>query len=294
MRHVITFIAENGRLIDLHSTVQRLTARFAGMPIRWLSEGACDVEIEYRLSDTEWRAVHETAHAARIDAVMQPLAMREKKLLLADMDSTLIEQECLDELAEFVGKRAEISAITERAMNGELDFEAALRARVIHLAGLPQTALGQAWSQRITFTPGVRTMAATMKHRGAMLVVVSGGFDYFTHRVATELGFDAQEANHLECMQGHLTGNVREPILGKDAKRAALTRYAARCRVPLAATLAVGDGANDLPMLLGAGLGVAYRAKPVVNAQAKAAIRFNDLSALLYLQGIPRRDWVEA
>lgn len=294
MRHVITFIAENANLIDLHATVQRLTARFAGMPIHSLGPNACDVEIEYRLPAADWQALRDATVAARIDCVMQPLPNREKKLLIADMDSTIIEQECLDELADCVGQRAAVSAITERAMNGELDFAEALRERVALLAGLPCSALQRVFSERITFTPGAVTLVATMKQRGGYAVLVSGGFEFFTGRVAHAIGFDGDEANRLELLQNHVTGRVVPPILDREAKRQSLLRHARQRSIPLSATLAVGDGANDLPMLRAAGLGVAYHAKPIVMAEAAAAIRFTDLTALLYLQGIPQRDWIAA
>ena len=294
MRHVITFIASQPNLIDLGATVTRLTARVAGMPIRWLEPGvACDVELERRLPDAVWQEIRGAAHAARIDCVMQPLVGREKKLLVSDMDSTLIEQECIDELAGCVGLRAEVSAITARAMNGDLDFAAALRERVALLKGLSAATLQRVYDEQITPMPGAATLLATLKSRGVYTLLVSGGFTFFTTRVAAALGFDAEEANRLEMGNGQLTGRVLEPILGRDAKREALRRVARQRGIPLPACLAIGDGANDLPMLQTAGLGVAYHAKPAVVAQTDAAIHFNDLSALLYVQGIATRHWVE-
>ena len=291
MRHVITFIASGASLDELKATVTRLTASVAGMPIRFLSENACDVELERVLPDEHWRDIRAAAYAQRIDCVMQPLDGREKKLLISDMDSTMIHQECIDELADCVGLRAPVSAITARAMNGELDFAAALRERVALLKGMEVATLQRVYEERITPMAGAKTLLATMRARGAQAVLVSGGFTFFTHRVAAALGFTANEANILQVADGKITGTVHEPILGSDAKLAALLRHAKAQRMPLQSTLAVGDGANDLPMLLAAGLGVAYHAKPIVGARAKAAIHFNDLTALLYIQGIAQREW---
>ena len=184
-----------------------------------------------------------------------------------------------------------MSAITERAMNGELDFKAALRERVALLKDLPESTLQEVFDHHITLMQGAKTLVATMKVRGASAHLVSGGFTFFTERVAKALGFDTHDANILDIAGGKLTGTVREPILDKDSKLASLQHYAAQYKLPLTATLAVGDGANDLPMLLASGLGVAYRAKPVVAREAAASIRFNDLGALLFVQGIAKKDW---
>ena len=230
--------------------------------------------------------------APDFDYVLQPLAAREKKLLISDMDSTMIAQECIDELADLVGKKSEVAAITARAMNGELDFAEALRARVALLKGMTQTQLTDVFQQRITLMPGAKMLVQTMKKRGAYTVLVSGGFKFFTNRVGAAIGFDANEANKLDAVGGVLTGKVIEPILDKNSKREALLRIAAERNIPLPATLAIGDGANDVPMLKAAGLGVAYHAKPIVRAETRAHITFNDLSALLYVQGIPPAEWV--
>jgi phosphoserine phosphatase len=221
----------------------------------------------------------------KLDWCLQPLHGRRKRLLVADMDSTIINVECLDELADFAGLKAEISAITERAMRGELPFEAALRARVGMLKGLPLSALQQAYEQRVQLNPGARTLVRTMAANGARCVLVSGGFTYFTSRVAMLAGFHADRANTLGEGDGGLTGLVGEPILGREAKLAALEEEAMALELPLSATLAVGDGANDLAMIEAAGLGVAYRAKPIVAAQADAKVDHADLTALLYFQG---------
>jgi phosphoserine phosphatase len=221
----------------------------------------------------------------KLDWCVQPLEGRRKRLLVADMDSTIINVECLDEMADFAGLKAEISAITERAMRGELAFDGALRERVAMLKGLPVTALQEAYDQRVRLNPGARTLVRTMAANGARCVLVSGGFSFFTGRVAQAALFHAQRGNTLVEAEGRLTGEVAEPILGREAKLAALTQEAAARQLPMSATLAVGDGANDLAMIEAAGLGVAYRAKPIVAAQADARIDHTDLTTLLYFQG---------
>jgi phosphoserine phosphatase len=220
-----------------------------------------------------------------IDVAILPTANRRKKLLIADMDSTIIEQEVVDELAAVAGIGDQISAITARAMKGEIEFEPALRERVALLKGLPTTAIEQVIRERITFAPGGRTLVATMKGHGAFTAIVSGGFSPFTRHVAETLGFDSHQANELLVEDGRLTGRVREPVLGKDAKVEALKRLVSKLDLTHDDALAVGDGANDIPMLRLAGLGVALRAKPAVRAAAPVRIDHGDLSALLYLQG---------
>ena len=231
------------------------------------------------------RAALETPMAGQADWCVQPVAGRRKRLLVADMDSTIINVECLDELADFAGLKAEISAITERAMRGELAFEGALRERVAMLKGLPVTALQQAYDQRVRLNPGARTLVRTMAANGARCVLVSGGFSFFTGRVAQAALFHAHRANTLIEADGALTGLVGEPILGREAKLAALLEEAKAGDIPLDETLALGDGANDLAMIEAAGLGVAYHAKPIVAAQADARIEHTDLTTLLYFQG---------
>jgi len=210
---------------------------------------------------------------------------RRKKLLVADMDSTIINVECLDELADMAGLKPQIAAITERAMRGELEFEGALRERVGMLRGLHLDALQRAYDERVRLNPGARTLVRTMAANGARCVLVSGGFSYFTSRVAMLAGFHAERANTLGEADGALTGLVGEPILGREAKLATLEQEAMALELPLSATLAVGDGANDLAMIEAAGLGVAYRAKPVVAARADAKVDYADLTTLLYFQG---------
>jgi phosphoserine phosphatase len=228
-----------------------------------------------------------------IDIIVQPLAGRLKRLLVADMDSTLIGQECVDELAVFVGVGDRVAAITERAMRGDVAFAPALRERVGLLAGLPATVIDAVLEARITLTPGARTLVQTMRAKGAYVAIVSGGFRQFTGAIRERISADEDRANTLMIENGRLTGEVIEPILGQDAKLSALKEIAAAMGIALDETLAVGDGANDLPMLQAAGLGVAYRAKPQVAAAAHARLDHADLTGLLYAQGVARNAFVE-
>ncbi|MFA7264574.1 MAG: phosphoserine phosphatase SerB [Caulobacter sp.] len=233
--------------------------------------------------------IRERAEAAlagrRVDVCVQPAAGRRKRLLVADMDSTIITVECLDELADFAGVKDAVSAITERAMAGELAFEGALRERVAMLRGLGLTALQRCYDERVRLNPGAETLVRTMAAHGARCVLVSGGFTFFTGRVAAAAGFHADRANVLVEDGAALAGSVVEPILGREAKLAALREESAALGVTPAEALAIGDGANDLAMIEAAGLGVAYRAKPIVAAQADARVDHADLTALLYFQG---------
>jgi phosphoserine phosphatase len=252
---------------------------------RVLGDGAADIFIDGgELTALRARAASALARLP-VDACVQPAEGRRKRLLLADMDSTIIGCECLDELADFAGLKAEIAAITERAMAGELPFEAALTERVARLAGLDLAVLQTAYDERVRLNPGAATLARTMAAHGARCVLVSGGFDFFTARVAAAAGFAAHRANRLLDDGARLTGAVALPILGREAKLAALSEEAAALGATLAETLAVGDGANDLAMIEAAGLGVAYRAKPIVAARADARVDHADLTALLYFQG---------
>jgi phosphoserine phosphatase len=238
-------------------------------------------------------AASEALGDAPVDLCIQPWEGRRKRLLVADMDSTIIGVECLDELADFAGVKAEVSAITERAMRGEIGFEGALRERVGMLKGLPLSALEQCYAERVRLNPGARTMIATMAAHGARCVLVSGGFTFFTSRVAQEAGFHDQRANTLiDDGAGALTGEVGMPILGREAKLTALNEEAAALGVTPREAIAIGDGANDLAMIEAAGLGVAYRAKPLVAAQADAKIDHADLTALLYFQGYRHEQFV--
>ena len=227
-----------------------------------------------------------------VDAVLQPLAGRRKALLLADMDSTMIAQECIDELADFAGLRDRVAGITDRAMRGEIAFEPALRERVALLRGLPVSTLARVLAERITPTPGGAALVRTMRANGGDCALVSGGFTLFTGPVAAEVGFDEHRSNLLHVADGILTGTVAEPILGRDAKRRRLVELRAERGLPGSAVLAVGDGANDLAMLGEAGLGVAFHAKPAVAAAAHARIDHADLEALLHIQGYARADIV--
>ncbi len=222
-----------------------------------------------------------------IDVAVLPDGLhRRKALFLADMDSTMIGEECIDELADMVGLKAEVAAITERAMQGEIAFEPALRERVALLKDLPVGVVDAIIAERLTLTPGGRTLVETMKAHGARTLLVSGGFTLFTGPVAGMVGFEEHRANRLVVADGRLTGTVEEPILGRESKRATLVEWRGRLGLDPSATLAVGDGANDLAMLGEAGLGVAYRAKPAVATAAHARVQHGDLTALLYLQGI--------
>ena len=261
---------------------------------RILGPGAVDLLVEGGES-AAMRAAIDTALASQpIDVCVQPWEGRRKRLLIADMDSTIIGQECLDELADFAGVKAEVSAITERAMRGELEFEGALRERVAMLKGLPLKALQACYDERITLNPGAKTLVATMSAGGARCALVSGGFTFFTSRVAKAAGFHTQRANTLIENGGLLAGLVGEPILGREAKLTALKEKAGELGIDLSQTLAIGDGANDLAMIGAAGLGVAYRAKPVVAAQAAARVDHADLTALLYFQGYRVEEFQDA
>ena len=228
-----------------------------------------------------------------VDLLAQKPEGRRKRLLIADMDSTIITVECIDEMADMLGLKPRIAAITERAMRGELDFAAALRERVALLKGLALADLERVWRERIRLTPGARMLARTMRAHGALTALVSGGFSYFTARVREAAGFELDQANELTLKGTALAGAVREPILGAAAKLEALRRLAAERGIAPQETLAVGDGANDLEMIRAAGLGVAFRAKPVVAAAARARIDHGDLTALLYFQGYRRAEFVE-
>ena len=250
-----------------------------------LGDGAADILVEGEgpgaLREHARRALERQA----VDFCVQPAQGRRKRLLVADMDSTIIGCECLDELADFAGLKDEIAAITARAMAGEIAFEGALRERVAKLEGLGLEALRRTYDERVRLNPGARTLVRTMTRHGARCVLVSGGFEFFTSKVAAAAGFAAHRANRLIDDGTCLTGEVGEPILGRAAKLEALREEASALGIDLGETLAVGDGANDLAMIEAAGLGVAYRAKPVVSARADAAVDHADLTALLYFQG---------
>jgi len=241
---------------------------------------------------TAAEAARELVAGKPVDVAQVPLANRRKKLLIADMDSTMIEQECIDELAAALGIKDEVAAITRRAMNGELNFEQALRTRVKLLKGLPLKRMEEIRREQITFAPGGRALVQTMKAYGAVTSLVSGGFTFFADYIGKRIGFDEAMANILEFDGEVLAGTVADPILGKEAKLSRLMTLAAFHDIPMAETLAVGDGANDLDMVKAAGLGVALHAKPVVAAEAEVRIDHGDLTALLYLQGYTDDEFV--
>jgi len=229
----------------------------------------------------------------QVDVIVQRAEGREKRLLVADMDSTMITIECIDELADYAGIKAQIAEVTERAMRGELDFEGALDARVALLKGLAASAIDRCYAERVKIMPGARPLIRTMRAHGARTVLVSGGFTVFADRVAREIGFDRALSNTLDIAGEALAGTVARPIVGAAAKKETLLAEMAAMGIPAEATLAVGDGANDIPMIEAAGLGVAYHAKPKTAAVADARIAHGDLSALLYAQGYARANWVE-
>jgi phosphoserine phosphatase len=259
----------------------------------WLFD---EVAVDIPFTSTEdLNAIADRLREARvdlpIDVVVQPQANRRKKLFLADMDSTMIGQECIDELADFAGLKAHVAAITERAMRGEIAFEPALRERVALLKGLPVSVINEVLKQRITLTPGGRELVGTMRANGAYTCLVSGGFTAFTAKVAEMVGFQENRANKLLVEDDKLTGTVAEPILGREAKLATLRELREAFDIDGIETLAVGDGANDLGMVQDAGLGVAYHAKPAVAAAAHARIDHGDLTALLYAHGYTRTEF---
>ncbi|NBN63404.1 phosphoserine phosphatase SerB [Microvirga tunisiensis] len=274
-----------------------LATRAAGLvrsaaPVETLATGiAVDIALGDGLAAAEADSLLRSLVADRpVDVYVQPRAGRRKRLLIADMDSTMIGQECIDELAAEVGLKEHVAEITERAMRGELEFEPALRERVALLKDLPLDAVARVLDTRITLTPGARELVGTMRANGAYCALVSGGFTLFTGPVAERIGFDENRANILEVSGDRLAGLVREPILGREAKRERLEQLVADRGLSFDDTLAVGDGANDLAMIARAGLGVAYRAKPKVAAEADARVDHGDLTALLYFQGYRQAD----
>ncbi|UWQ31026.1 phosphoserine phosphatase SerB [Leisingera sp. M523] len=270
--------------------IESLRNAWGGGEAVWLAPGAAAEFSLEQMPDNRWN-VWEDLQKLGVDLVIQPNAGRKKKMLLADMDSTMIQQECIDELAEEAGVGARVKDITARAMNGELDFEGALTERVGLLKGLPETVIGKVLAERITYMPGGRHLLATMKAEGAYAALVSGGFTAFTAQVAAELGFDENRANTLTVEDGKLTGEAGRPILGREAKVEALEQITARLGIGAADVIAVGDGANDLGMLKRAGAGVALHAKPSVAAECDIRINHGDLTALLYIQGYGHGDF---
>ena len=271
--------------------VESLRNAWGGGDAIWLDPGvAAEFALE-TMPDNRWQ-VWDGLQSIGIDLVIQPAVGRKKRLLIADMDSTMIQQECIDELADEAGVGAHVAGITARAMNGELDFEDALRERVGLLAGLPESVIAQVIRDRITLMPGAAVLLATMKANRAYTALVSGGFTAFTRHIAQVLGFDENRANTLLVAEGRLTGKVADPILGRAAKMQALQEISLRLGITPAEAIAVGDGANDLGMLGLAGAGVALHAKPSVQAECDIRINHGDLTALLYLQGYARNEFV--
>ena len=288
---VATLISSPAAAVLTPALADEAARALGAQHIGWLApDVACDLDLPDGLAASEALNLLERLLAGRpVDFAVQDASGRRKKLLIADMDSTMIDQECIDELGDEVGLKARIAAITARAMNGEIEFEPALRERVGLLAGLNEAVIDRVVESRITLAAGGRELVATMNRAGAWTALVSGGFDAFTGRIAARLGFREHRANRLLVDSGKLTGRVAEPILGSEAKVSALREICARLDIPLSDAIAVGDGANDLAMLKLAGTGVALHAKPSVAAAAKVRIDHGDLTALLYLQGY-RRD----
>ncbi len=297
--HVATLLADPATRLLGEQHLRRAAAILPGArPARWLAAGiAADIPfaptdaLDLRLCG---EAVRAALDGAPVDAVVQPAAGRRKHLLVADMDSTLIHQECIDELAEAVGLRERVAALTERSMRGEIAFAPALHERVGLLRGIAYETAVRIFHERITFVPGGRALVATMRAHGAATAIASGGFTLFTGLVAEALGFEAHHANVLVVADGRLAGTVEEPILDRDAKARILRRLRDERGLAPADTMAVGDGANDLAMLAEAGIGIAFHAKPAVAAAAAARIDHADLTALLYLQGYSEADLVAA
>jgi phosphoserine phosphatase len=293
MIHVVCLIADPERMPLERATVVTLEQALRGTA-RWLApEAACELPVEHH-DPAAIRARIAAALAPELpqDVVVLPAEGRRKRLLVSDMDSTMITVECIDELADYLGVKPEVSAITRRAMGGELDFVAALRARVALLEGLPVRVFDEVFRERVRLMPGARTLVRTMRSWGACTALVSGGFVPFVERVRAAIGFDLAQANRLESLNDHLTGHLLGPIRGPQSKLALLRQLTRVLRLQPTATLAIGDGANDLPMLGAAGLGVAFRPTPPVAQRAPVIIRWGDLTALLYLQGVPKSEFV--
>ncbi len=283
-----------GRAVS--ATLANMASRSVGASaVHWLAEDtACDLVLPEQAEAGEMTARLRTALASEpVDIIVQPADGRRKKILLADMDSTMIDQECIDELADEIGVKDRVAAITARSMNGEIAFEPALRERVSLLKGLDTAVVDRIIANRLTLASGGRALVQTMKANGAWTALVSGGFDVFTSRIAAKLGFQENRANRLIEENDLFTGLVAEPILGRAAKAEALLEIAARLDLTPGDAIAVGDGANDLDMIRLAGTGVALHAKPTVAAEAKVRIDHADLTALLYLQGYRREDFAE-
>lgn len=294
MSDLILVLIANPMLGPLEGRLVAEAARIVRGAPRWLAEGEA-VELPIAREPAEaLAAVQIMFEGLPIDAVPVPAIGREKRVLVSDLDSTMITVECIDELADLVGVKDEVARITRRAMNGELDFETALRERVALLAGLSEAVFEEIWQARVRLMPGAIPLVRTLRARGATTALVSGGFVPFAERAKAAIGFDLAFANRLEVQDGSLTGRLLAPIRGPADKLAVLRQLVEQGNLPMSASLAVGDGANDLAMLQAAGLGVAFRPHPKVAEAAPVSIRHGDLTALLYLQGIARRDFATA
>lgn len=292
---VATLIANPAKASLASALGIKASAAVNATGLYWLSDDiACDIPLPSGISSEEAEALlRDTLDGAPVDVVVQEQERRRKKILIADMDSTMIQQECIDELAEEAGLREHVAAITARAMNGEIAFEPALRERVALLKGLPLSVIDKVISTRITLMPGGPELVRTMRKHGAYTALVSGGFTSFTHRIAEMIGFNEERANRLIDDGMYLTGLVTEPILGREAKVEKLVEIADRLGLTPDDAIAVGDGANDLGMIQLAGTGVALHAKPAVAAQARMRVDHGDLTALLYIQGYRKTDFVQ-
>jgi phosphoserine phosphatase len=285
--------AENFDAGDISAAADRVAATGATLlASRWIDPGKA-MDIDFTGDPVAVRAAVEGAFAAT-DAIVQASATRARKLIVADMDSTMITIECIDELADYAGIKPQIAEVTERAMRGELDFESALRSRVALLAGLSESVIGQCLAERVVIMPGARQLVRTIRGHGGVAILVSGGFTRFAEPVAEEIGFNRAIANVLGIKDGVLTGTVEGDIVGAATKRQVLIESSAENGLDLSETLAVGDGANDIPMIETAGLGVAYHAKPKTAAAAPARVDHGDLTAILYALGYPRTAWADA
>ncbi|MES0870542.1 phosphoserine phosphatase SerB [Pseudovibrio sp. SCP19] len=296
MSFVVTLISNPAKPAVTEDLIEKISALLPAAPqVKVLRpQIAVDLTVEAPADAEELESSIRTNLAdAPVDVFIQPQNGRRKKLLIADMDSTMIQQECIDELAAELGLKEKISDITERAMRGEIEFEPALRERVALLKGLGTEVIGKTIENRITLTPGGRELVQTMKANGGYAALVSGGFTSFTRKIAEVIGFDENKANTLLEADGKLSGEVAEPILGKQAKLDRLNELTEEKNIALEDAIAVGDGANDLAMICAAGLGVAFHAKPKVAAEARAMINHGDLTALLYLQGYSYDEFVK-
>ena len=292
MHYIVSLLTEPKKVGLNETSVNSLLAQWNGIDLKWLNpECAAEFRIERIPSDyiVMWKEFNKNF----IDLVITPHHLRKKKLLVADMDSTIIEQECLDELAQNAGIGDYVADITRQAMNGEIPFDRALHERVALLAGLSSATIEDTWQNRITFTSGARQLIATLKLNGCYCVLISGGFTAFTSRVSEALGFHEHFANVLLVNGDKLTGKVQRPVLDKEVKVKVLEQLTTQLGLTSAETLAVGDGANDLGMIKAAGLGVAFRSKPIVASNSDVRIEHSDLTSLLYLQGIKYADFVK-